>query len=63
MTDVDDQEDHAGLVGVGTDEREHHEQWAQESGLDKVHAEKVTWKAWCTVKLSMDQVCSVGLDF
>ncbi len=25
MTDVDDQEDHAGLVGVGTDEREHHE--------------------------------------
>ncbi len=40
MTDVDDQEDHAGLVGVGTDEREHHEQWAQESGLDKVHAEK-----------------------
>jgi hypothetical protein len=25
LTNVDDQEDHAGLVGVGTDEREHHE--------------------------------------
>ncbi len=25
MTHVDDQEDHAGLVGIGTDEQEHHE--------------------------------------
>jgi hypothetical protein len=25
LTHADDQEDHAGLVGIGTDEREHHE--------------------------------------